>query len=483
MLSAASPFSLVIFGASGHLAQLKLYPSLFILAAKKRLPEQYNVVGFSRSEMDDDSFRSLVEASVREHVPEPNEKALKEFLSHVHYHQGQYDVVEDFAKLNETLESMEKGWNERIRLAYYSVPPSVFGDISHNLCAGNVHQKDIAMRCIVEKPVGKDLESFEEVKKKLLGCFKEDEIYLLDHYLGKEAVRNVYYLRYANPLLEHLFEHTLIHHIEITAAEYNGIEGRAGYFEHSGTFRDMFQSHLLMIMSLLSMQISEEGESFRKERHLALSQLYLPPADDLGEIVLRGQYTKGVVNGETVPGYLEEEGVEENSTTNTYATLHLLSRTEQWEGVPIYLRSGKRLEKKETRISLVFQEPRTIGKGAEPNRLDIIMQGEAGMRVNLQTKMGGTEPEFRPLILSDPLVCVGDCLPEHSLLILEAIHGKQQWFLSFNEVQTAWRLVDPLQEYLDHADTPLYEYAAGSEGPKEAEDWIGKDGISWIPIT
>jgi glucose-6-phosphate 1-dehydrogenase len=478
-ISAGSPFSLILFGASGHLAQIKIYPALYVLALKNRLPKDYAIVGFSRSGLDDKSFRKLVEDSIREHMPAVTEAALEEFLTHVYYHQGQYTEPSDFQNLTDRLQDIEKGWKDTVRLAYFSIPPSIFPDVSRNLCEGNVHDGKIPFRCIVEKPVGHDLESFESTKKQLLGCFQEKEIYLLDHYLGKEAIRNVYYLRHANPVLERIFKNTLIHHIEITAKENAGLSGRAGYFEAAGTFRDMFQSHLLMMASLLTMRLTSEDEigAGRKD---ALKQFYLPPVKDLDDLVLQAQYTGGKSGEDTVPGYLEEEGVADGSRANTFACMKLMTRISRWDGIPLYLRSGKRLDRKETRISIVFQEPRSVGEGSSPNRLDIILQGEAGMRMHMQTKMGGTDPAFRPLVMEDPLVCVGDCLPEHSLLILEAIHGKRNWFLTFDEVQLAWRLVDPVLAHLDASDTPLHTYKAGTVGPAAAENWIEKDGIEWI---
>ena len=479
MFSAPNPFSFVLFGASGHLAQLKIYPALYILALKDRLPEKFNIVGYSRSDIANDAFRELVEKSIRSHIGEVHEEKLQGFLENVHYVQGQYDQKDDFAKLAAFLDDHEQGWKDQARLAYFSVPPSVFADVSRNLCEGGVHREGIDMRCIVEKPVGNDLASFEVIRDQLTECFEEDEIYLLDHYLGKEAVRNVYYLRYANPILERIFKNTLIHHVEITAFESKGLENRAGYFENTGTFRDMFQSHLLMVMSLLTMRLREEEGSFRDSLTNALEQIYIPPATSLDDVVLQGQYTAGHIQEEEV-GYREEKGVEADSRTNTYAALKLLSRTSRWQGVPFYLRSGKRLEKKETSISIVFQEPQKVGAGSTKNRLDVILQGEAGMRIHLQTKIGGVEPEFRPLILTDPLVCHGDCLPEHGLMLLEAIHGRKQWFLNFNDVRIAWRLIDPLQTHLDNPDTPLFMYPAGSRGPKECDEWLAKDGIEWV---
>ena len=478
-LRTADPFSFILFGASGHLADIKIYPALYVLALKKRVPEQYAVVGFSRSAMDDAAFRKHVEQSIRTHMPAVTEKALEEFLTHVHYQQGQYDDPKDYAALAKKLATLEKPWGKAVRLAYFSVPPEVFPAISKNLCEGGVHHPPSPLRIIVEKPVGNDLKTFEAIKSQLVSCFKEEEIFLLDHYLGKEAVRNIYYLRYANPMVERIFKNTLINHVVITAMESAGLEGRAGYFEASGTFRDMFQSHLLMMASLLSMRLQAEGDLVDGRKN-ALEQFYLPHAASMDDIVLQGQYAAGMSGKEKVVGYREEEGIEKSSKTNTYVAMKLMTKISRWEGVPFYLRSGKRLTKKETRVSIQFQEPRSVGPGATPNRLDIILQGEAGMRICLQTKVGGTEPAFRPLVLEDPLVCVGDCLPEHALLILEAVHGKKQWFVSFDEVRAAWRLVDPVQAYLDSGKAALHAYAAGTNGPKEADSWIGRDGIKWF---
>lgn len=462
------------------MATQKIYPSLYVLHLKKRLPEQFSIIGFARTEMDQVSFRKIVADSIHASLPEVNATKLRAFLEHLHYVRGQYDRKEDFLRLAQELQKHEKGRKDTVRLAYLSIPPTVFTSVLKNLRAGKIYDGATPFRCIVEKPVGHDLKSFEQIKKELMSCFREEEFFLLDHYLGKEAVRNIYYLRYANPLLERLFENTLIHRVEVTASESAGIEGRAGYFEHTGTFRDMIQSHLLEMCALLTMRLIEEGESFRESRQHALEQFYLPPASDLSDVVLAGQYGSGEIQGMSVPAYVKEKDIDPMSRTNTFAALKLLSRASHWQGIPFYLRSGKRLAKKETRISIQFQAPLAVGPGSAPNKLDIILQGEAGMRIHLQTKLGGTEPMFRPLILEDPLVCIGDCLPEHGLLLLEAIHGKQQWFLRFNEVQSAWRLLDPVQAHLDKPSTEIHAYAAGSVGPKEAVDWITRDRTEWL---
>ncbi|MBP7114118.1 MAG: glucose-6-phosphate dehydrogenase [Candidatus Peribacteraceae bacterium] len=482
MLSANRPFSFVLFGASGHLAKIKIFPALYFLALKKRLPENYHIVGFARTEMTDEQFKKHVADAVREYVLEVNEKVLESMLEHVFYQSGHYDAVADFKKLATKLATLEGASKDVVRLAYLSIPPTVFESTLKNICAGGVNEDHHDFRCIVEKPVGHDLASFEEINAVLLSCFKPHEVYILDHYLGKEAVRNAYYLRHANPVIERLLKNTLIRSVQITASESAGLEGRAGYFDVVGTFRDMFQSHLIQIAALLTMRLVNDTNEIKATRLDAVTKFYLPPAVDFSEIVMLGQYAAGTVGGKKVVGYQDEEGVAKHSRTATFAALKLMSRSSRWEGVPFFFHSGKRLKEKETRIAIEFQEsPTLVGKEGARNRLDIILQGEAGMKLYLQTKLGGSEPKFRPLIMEDPLVCMGDCLVEHSLLLLEAINGNQQWFLDSEEVRTCWRLIDPVQKYLDDPKTPLALYESGSKGgPKEADEFIAKFGHSWL---
>ncbi len=481
MLKADHPFSLILFGASGHLARIKIFPALYFLALKKRFPEHYSIVGFSRTTMTDSEFREHVASAVREHVLEVNDKVLSSFLEHFFYQSGQYDSVTDFKSLAAKLKKLEGSQTNLVRLAYLSIPPSAFAATIDNLCAGGVHDPAINFRCIIEKPVGHDLATFEALHQKLSSCFQPEEIYLLDHYLGKEAVRNVYYLRHANPVIERLLKNTLISNVQITAAESAGLEGRAGYFDAVGTLRDMFQSHLIQIGALLTMRLSSDTKDIKSARLDAVKKFYLPPATDFSDVVLQGQYAAGEVSGRKVPAYRDEEGVSKSSRTPTFAAMRLMTRSSKWEGVPIFLHSGKRLKMKETRIAIEFQESATlVGKNENKNRLDIILQGEAGMKLYLQTKLGGSEPKFRPLVMEDPLVCMGDCLVEHSLLLLEAIAGNQQWFLDPEEVRAEWRIIDPLQQYLDDPKTPLAMYESGSAGPKEADDFIARFGERWL---
>ncbi len=473
MLTANRPFSLVIFGASGHLAKMKIFPALYVLFLKKRLPESFAIVGYARSDMDDASFRDFVSAAIRADLEEVNEKTVAAFLSHLSYVRGQYDKLTDFEALAAKLTALEDGTTDTLRLAYLSIPPTVFEAVVENLAKSGVRRGEF--RCIVEKPVGHNLKSFQAVKAALMESLHSDEIYLLDHYLGKEAIRNLYYLRAGNPIIERIFERGLVHHVEIVAAESAGIENRAGYFDATGTFRDFFQSHLLMVASLLTMPLGGEA-SIAAHRLEALGQLCLPPVRDLGGVVMQAQYGAG--DGKV--SYLQEADVAKGSRANTFAALALRSKSERWQDVPFFLISGKRLDRRETRVSIQFEAIPGAIPGNAPNRLDVILQGEAGLKLTLQTKLGGSDPAFRPLVMADPLVCVGDCLPEHGLLLLEAIHGIKRWFLSFEEVAASWHLIDPLQAHLDQPSTPLPIYAAGSRGPKEAEAWIKTHGQTWI---
>lgn len=481
MLRADRPFSLTIFGASGHLARIKIFPALYFLALKKRLPEEYAIVGFARTSMTDDAFRALVAESVKEHVLEVNEKVLQGLLDHVFYHTGNYTDIPSFTSLAAKLKVLEDKTKNMVRLAYMSIPPSVFSATIENLCAGGVHDQSVDFRCIVEKPVGSDLQTFEQVNKRLASCFRQDEVYILDHYLGKEAVRNAYYLRYGNPVIESLLKNTLLSHVQITASESAGLEGRAGYFDAVGTLRDMFQSHLIQIAALLTMRLASDTATMKQNRLEAIRQFLPPSVKDLSTVVIQGQYGTGESGGKKVCAYREEEGVHPGTRTATFAAMKLMTKAPHFEGVPFFLRSGKRLKEKETRISIEFQESPTLaGKDGSRNRLDIILQGEAGMKLFLQTKLGGSEPKFRPLVMEDPLVCMGDCMAEHSLLILEAVNGTQQWYLDPEEVRACWKIIDPLQRYLDDPRTPLAIYPSGSRGPAEADAFIAASGHHWF---
>ena len=475
MLRVDHPFSFILFGASGHLSRVKIFPALYVLALKKRFPKDFTIIGYARTPMERSAFQEEFALSVRQAMSGAvNEEILSELLTHVHYQQGQYDSKEDFRRLSDTLSKLETS-QETVRLAYLSVPPTVFEDVVRNLCAGGIHTKGRPFRCIVEKPVGSDRASFRSIHNMLSSCFTQDEVYILDHYLGKEAVRNLYYLRFANPIIESFLEKSLVTNVQITASESDGLEGRAGYFEAAGALRDMVQSHLLQIVAMLTMEIGNDTEiPINRLRALRSISCKNPSSH-----VFQAQYSAGKIRAANVPAYVDEPGVKAGSRTPTYVAARFESTEKKWCGVPFYVRSGKRLATKETKVVFSFRSG-CLSNISERNYLEVILQGEAGLKLHLQTKLGGSEPKFRPLILEDPLVCMGDCLIEHSLLFLEAIQGNKRWFLSPEEVETCWSIIDPLQNVLDTPTTPLHFYSSGSIGPKEVDAFIAQDASKWF---
>ncbi len=465
-------FTLFIFGASGSLAKLKIFPAIYELVKEKRMPKDFKIVGYARTEMSDDEFRDFFEKSVREAEEHIDETALKTLLKHVHYYSGQYDSEEDYRGFRKHLESLEKDKN-RIRIAYFSVPPSAFEDIFSALGNVSFDTKKSKLRLVIEKPFGYDLKSAKNLKKTIETHFTQDQVYLLDHYLGKEAVSNLLSLRYANSIITNLMHHRYVSNIQISALESKDIEGRANYFDNVGILRDMVQSHLLQILAYLTMFAPEEqtADAIHYEKTKLLKSIRI---HDPKNAVSRGQYE----------GYRKEDGVPDDSCTETYAALKLSMKHPLWKGVPIYLRSGKSLKEKWTAVVIEFK-PRWAQRQANqaPNRLVIQLQPTEKIEFHLFTKLGGKTFDFHDLVTGRPIYCSGDCLSEHGRLFLDVIAGKQGLFLSFDEIFAAWKVMDPLQKSCDeqresHCKPELY--SPGSFGPKLADEMIEKDGFSWF---
>lgn len=477
MQVAEQNFTLVIFGASGSLAKLKIFPGLYQLALEGRLNDvDYRIVGYARSELTNQAFHDLIKEAISAAVDAVDQKVVDRILERVSYCCGQYDQEADLTKLASHVDSVE-GQGDWIRLAYFSVPPSVVPEIVKNTC--NKLDSDFAkLRLILEKPFGYDLKSAKELEQILLRCYGEDQLYLLDHYLGKEAVFNVLTLRYANSILTTLIKGKHIANIQITGFEDDGIEGRAGYFDNVGITRDMIQSHLLQILAFLVMSLPSEinqGTLHREKKHVFEDIKIIDPEKSL----VRGQYQ----SGEGLAAYVDEDGVPVDSQTETFAAMKLYIDNLRWHGVPIYLRSGKRMAKKWTAIVIEFKQ-HALQKGyfgkLESNKLVIQLQPNEKIEFKLFTKMGGTEIAFTELTTGRPIFCSGDCLHEHGRLLLEAIRGNRLLFLSFEEIYAAWDVVDPLIELFAKNDVPLESYDAGSaDGPKGAMDLIERDGFVW----
>ncbi len=466
-------FTLFIFGASGSLAQLKLFPAIYELVKEKRMPKDFKIVGYARTPMKQDAFKKLFEKSVRKSEKYVDEAALKVLLENVSYFSGQYDSKEDYQMFSEYLHSIENS-KDRVRLAYFSVPPSAFNDICINLAAVNFNTKRSPLRLIIEKPFGYDLKSATKIKKTLDKYFEPEQVFLLDHYLGKEAVSNLLSLRYANSILTHLFNREHVSNIQISALEEKDIEGRANYFDHVGILRDMVQSHLLQIIAYLTMYApkTETAEAIHHEKAKVLNSLRLgKPYED----IVRGQYK----------GYTKEKDIPANSQTETYAALKLGIKHPLWKDVPLYIRSGKCLKTKWTAVVIEFKPHKVqIKQGnVEPNRIVIQLQPFEKIEFHLLTKLGGKTFDFHPLTTGRPIYCSGDCLVEHGRLLLDVIAGKRGLFLNFEEIFAAWKVMDKAQHWCDRESkkcAELHTYACGSLGPKEADSLLKKDGFKWF---
>lgn len=471
--TAAHNFTLFIFGASGSLAQLKLFPAIYELVKEGRMPKDFKIVGYARTPMEDAAFRKLFEKSIRKNEKNVDEAALKKLLENVFYFSGAYDSEADYKNFLKRLKEVEET-PDRVRMAYFSVPPSVFPEIFTNLAKVNFNTKRCALRLVIEKPFGYDLSSAKKLKRKLDKHFKPEQVYLLDHYLGKEAVSNLLSLRYANSILTNLFNREYVSNIQISALEEKDIEGRANYFDNVGILRDMVQSHVLQIIAYLTMYAPKEqtGEAIHHQKARVLNSLRL---DKPYESIVRGQYK----------GYNKEKDIPADSQTETYAALKLRIKHPLWKDVPLYIRSGKCLKKKWTAVVLEFKphEVQEKQSNVPPNRIVIQLQPYEKIEFHLLTKLGGKTFDFHELTTGRPIYCSGDCLGEHGRLLLDVVDGKRGLFLNFEEIFAAWKIMDRAQHWCDKESkkcAELHSYARGTLGPKAADELLRKDGFTWF---
>jgi glucose-6-phosphate 1-dehydrogenase len=463
--------ALVIFGASGDLTRRKILPALYNLFYDDCLPERFAVVGYARSGWDDDTFRKHARGSVEEFSRrELDEGKWKEFAELLHYVPGSFDEKDSFGELERRLAEFDRAHGtEGKRLYYCATPPSTFPLIVERLAECDP-QDEAAI--VVEKPFGRDLESAKKLTAVIHEVFDESRIFRMDHYLGKETVQNILVFRFANSLFERAWNREAIDHIQITVAESIGVGSRGSYYEESGAVRDILQNHMLQVLSFLAMEPprSLDPEAIRDETMKVLSAVRpLKP-----EEVVRGRYAAGVIDGEQVPGYREEEDVAPDSEVETYVAVRAWIDNWRWSDVPIFMRTGKRLERRATEIAVVFQRPPAYlfeGVGLPPppsDHLVIRIAPREGISFDFQAKKDGPgfEPEPEQMNFSD-----GDAstTPDaYERLLHDAMLGDQTLFTRRDGVERAWELVEPV---LDHPG-PLHAYPAGSWGPREAEDLI-----------
>ncbi|MGE5403066.1 MAG: glucose-6-phosphate dehydrogenase [Ignavibacteriales bacterium] len=480
---------IVIFGASGDLTKRKLIPALYKLYIKKLLPEKFAILGTGRTQMTDDSFRESATEGIRSE-DDKDEKMSGQFRQLLHYTSLNTNSPEEYVKIKDRLRdldsSMEIGGNY---IYYLATPPTMYETIAMSLGLHSlqVQSEGSWKRMIIEKPFGSDLESAKSLNRRLCKIFNEDQIYRIDHFLGKETVQNIFIMRFANGIFEPLWNRNYVHHVEITAAESQGIGSRGGYYDTSGALRDMVQNHLLQLVGLVAMEPPStlEPDSIRNERVKVFQSLRPLKAEAVNSCVIRGQYTASNVRGDVLTGYREEANVDRESRTETYVAIKFYIDNWRWGGVPFYIRTGKRLPTSVTEIVIHFRPtPHRLFRLAENpyNQLVIRIQPDEGILVKLSMKIPGAGYNVREINLDFHYSELSDIhLPEaYERLLLDAMVGDSTLYARGDSVEACWEFIQPiLDAWKEYPWIRLYGYPAGSWGPENADDLIEGSALAW----
>jgi len=489
----ADPCTVVLFGASGDLAKRKVIPAMYDLATQKCLGSCYAIVGFARTAMTEDAFRStLGEAakSISEVGPIDPEQ-WNEFAANLYYSPGDYANQEDYAKLARRIAELEAAKNiGGNRLFYLSTPPEVYPDIVEQLGrAGLAHPAtpNSWTRIIIEKPFGRDLATAKELNKIVLNVFDEKQVYRIDHYLGKDTVQNLLVLRFGNGIFEPLWNRNYVDHVQITASETLGVERRGGFYETAGALRDMIQSHVLQLTSLVAVEppASFDATAVRNEKLKVLQSIRPFDLEMVAQSVVRGQYAPGKLSDAAVPGYRQELHVSPTSKTETFVAGKLLIDNWRWAGVPFYMRTGKRLAKRTTEIMIQFRRAPHIvfrEKDVQANRLILNIQPDEGISVSFGAKRPGTEMSIGNVTMNFSYKeGFGDASRSaYATLLNDCVRGDATLFDRGDSVEAAWSLVDPILDVWSAAKSATVpQYASGSWGPRESDLLLERDGRQW----
>jgi glucose-6-phosphate 1-dehydrogenase len=489
------PCVMVIFGASGDLTKRKLIPALYNLSRERLIPAGFSVVGFARRPIGDDQFRANMLDGVNQFSrSRPAQPAVWEtFAAGLTYLQGDFDDPKAYTELAALLDRLDRergtGGN---RVFYLATPPSAYSEIIHHLGESGLAQPckaDAWCRIIVEKPFGRDLESARELNQQLAQVFREDQIYRIDHYLGKETVQNILVFRFANGIFEPIWNRRYVDHVQITVSESIGLEGRGKYYDETGALRDMVQNHLLQLLSLVAMEppVTFGADDVRNEKVKVLHAVRPFHPADVSKLTVRGQYGPGTIGAEDVIGYREEPGVDPQSNTETYVALKLIVDNWRWADTPFYLRTGKRLPRRVSEIAITFKRAPLMLFGhatdsLEPNVLVLRIQPNEGIALRAGAKVPGATIQIRSINLDFMYgLQFGVEQPEaYERLLLDCMLGDSTLFTRSDEVETAWRLLMPILESWENSSPPNFpNYPAGTWGPDEAQALIEADGRRW----
>ena len=486
----AGPSGLVIFGVTGDLSRKKLMPAIYDLANRGLLPPGFSLVGFARRDWEDQDFEKVVYDAVKQYARTPFDEDVWAQLSQgIRFVQGEFDDDEAFVRLKQTIEDLDENRGTMGNHAFYlSIPPKSFPQVTEQLRrSGLAEQKEGQWRrVVIEKPFGSDLKTARELNAVVESVFPPDSVFRIDHYLGKETVQNILALRFANQMFEPIWNANHVDHVQITMAEDIGVGGRAGYYDGIGAARDVIQNHLLQLLALTAMEepISFDAKDLRAEKEKVLSAVRLP--EDLSTVTARGQYSGGWQGGEKVPGFLDEDGMNPESVTETYAAMRLDIGTRRWAGVPFYLRAGKRLGRRVTEIAVVFKRaPQALFEVSQTsdlgqNALVIRVQPDEGVTIRFGSKVPGATMQVRDVTMDFGYGhAFTEASPEaYERLILDVLLGDPPLFPRHEEVELSWKILDPIEEYWTTLGQPE-QYRPGTWGPSSADQLLARDGRTW----
>ncbi len=490
------PTIFILFGATGDLTSRKIIPALYNLFLDNWLADQFVIIGSSRTELNDDNFREKLLEAINKYSRKgkAEESKWKEFSSRIFYQAAEFDNADSFKEFGVKIQQYKEEWKTDPHLIYYlAVAPKYFGVIAENISKNKLAENPESARIVIEKPFGHDLDSARALNKQLCSIFKEKQIYRIDHYLGKETVQNIMAFRFANAILEPIWNRNYIQHVQISVLEQIGVEERGEYYEGAGALRDMMQNHLLQLLCFIAMEtpINFSADEVRNRKVDVLHAMRKFSPEEIRTHAVRGQYGSGWMEGKEVLGYREEPKVNPESNTETFAAIKFFIDNWRWHGVPFYVRTGKRMHQTSSSISIQFRDvphfvfPQEATDNWQQNRLIINIQPEMSIRLQLQAKRPGLDMVLNTIdmVFNYDEAAINETPEAYETLLLEIMMGDQTLFMRADQVESAWELIMPiLNSWQSKKSVNFPNYSADSVGPETAEALIARDGFHWFSL-